>query len=60
MDKGRAEGRVHQLKGTVEEAVRKMSGNANTQAKGAAEKTAGKLQNALGSGKDPVRDSLKK
>jgi uncharacterized protein YjbJ (UPF0337 family) len=60
MDKDRVEGGVHQVKGTVEEAVAKVTGDANTQAKGAAEKAAGKVQNAIGSAKDAVHDSLKK
>jgi uncharacterized protein YjbJ (UPF0337 family) len=60
MDKGRVEGGVHQVKGTVEEAVGKVPGNANTPAKGAAEKTAAEVQNEVGSAKEPVRDSVKK
>jgi hypothetical protein len=35
-------------------------GDTKTQAEGAAEKTAGKVQNAIGGAKDAARDALKK
>jgi uncharacterized protein YjbJ (UPF0337 family) len=37
-----------------------ITGDAKTQAEGAAEKAVGKVQNAVGGAKDAVRDSLKK
>jgi uncharacterized protein YjbJ (UPF0337 family) len=37
-----------------------VTGDAKTQAEGAAEKAAGKVQNAVGGAKDAVRKSLKK
>ncbi len=58
MDKDRVEGAVHQAKGGVKEAAGKVTGDKKTQASGAAEKTAGKVQNAVGGAKDAVRDTL--
>jgi hypothetical protein len=43
-----------------EEAVGKVTGDTKTQAEGAAEKTAGKVQNAIGGAKDAAREALKK
>jgi uncharacterized protein YjbJ (UPF0337 family) len=60
MDKDRVVGAAHQIKGAVKEAVGKVIGDAKTQAEGAAQKTTGKVQNAVGGAKDAVRDSLKK
>jgi uncharacterized protein YjbJ (UPF0337 family) len=60
MDKDRIEGASHRVKGTVKEGVGKITGDAKTQAEGAAEKATGKVQNAVGGAKDAVRDSLKK
>jgi uncharacterized protein YjbJ (UPF0337 family) len=56
MDKDRVEGVGHEAKGTVKEAVGKMTGDKKTQASGAAEKAAGKVQNAVGGAKDAVKD----
>jgi uncharacterized protein YjbJ (UPF0337 family) len=56
MDKDRVVGAAHQVEGVVG----KMTGDAKTQAEGAAEQTAGKVQNAVGGAKDAVRDSVKK
>jgi uncharacterized protein YjbJ (UPF0337 family) len=60
MDKDRVVGAAHEVKGTVKEAVGKAVGDAKLQAGGKAEKTAGKIQNAIGGVKDTVRDILKK
>jgi uncharacterized protein YjbJ (UPF0337 family) len=60
MDKDRVEGVGHQIKGGVKEAAGKVTGDKQTQAEGAAEKTAGKAQNAVGGAKDTVRDAVKK
>ena len=63
MDKDRAAGVGHQVKGAVKEAAGKVSGDGQLQAKGAAEKTGGKVQQGMGKGKDAVRDvadSIKK
>jgi uncharacterized protein YjbJ (UPF0337 family) len=58
MDKDRVEGAGHQVKGTVKEAVGKVTGDKKTQASGAAEKAAGKVQNAVGGAKDTAKDAL--
>ena len=44
MDKDRIAGAAHQVKGAVKEAVGKVTGDAKTQAEGAAEKAAGRIQ----------------
>jgi uncharacterized protein YjbJ (UPF0337 family) len=59
MDKDRVEGAGHQVKGSVKEAVGKMTGDKKTQASGAAEKAAGKVQNAVGGAKDAIKEKSK-
>jgi uncharacterized protein YjbJ (UPF0337 family) len=58
MDKDRIVGAAHQVKGAVKETVGKLTGDAKTQAEGAAEKAAGKVQNIVGAtgGKYGPRD----
>jgi uncharacterized protein YjbJ (UPF0337 family) len=60
MDKDRIVGAAHQVKGAVKETVGKLTGDAKTQAEGAAEKAAGKVQNIVGGAKDAVRETVKK
>jgi len=60
MDKDRIAGAAKELKGSVKEAVGKAVGDAKLQSDGKAEKTAGKVQNAIGGMKDAVRDVVKK
>jgi uncharacterized protein YjbJ (UPF0337 family) len=60
MDKDRIEGSAHQAKGAVKEAVGKLTGDAKLRSEGKAEKTAGKIQNAVGGVKDAMRDAVKK
>jgi uncharacterized protein YjbJ (UPF0337 family) len=60
MDKDRVEGVGHQVKGAVKETAGKVTGDKKTQAEGAAEKAAGKVQNAVGGAKDSVRDAMEK
>jgi uncharacterized protein YjbJ (UPF0337 family) len=60
MDKDRAAGVGHQVKGAIKEGVGKVTGDTKTQAEGTAEKNAGKVQNAVGGAKDTVRDAAKK
>jgi len=50
------QGAGHQAKGSVKEAVGKMTGDKKTQASGAAEKAAGKVQNAAGGAKDTAKE----
>ena len=59
MDKDRIEGSATQAKGAVKETVGKLTGDAKLQAEGAADKAAGKVQNAIGGAKDAVRDAFK-
>jgi len=59
MDKDRIAGRAKQAKGSVKEAIGKITGDSKTQAEGSAEKTAGKAQNAVGGIKDTVREATK-
>jgi uncharacterized protein YjbJ (UPF0337 family) len=57
MDKYRIAGTAKQVKGSVKEAIGKVTGDAKTEFEGAAEKAVGKAQNTGGGGKDGVRDS---
>jgi uncharacterized protein YjbJ (UPF0337 family) len=59
MDKDRIAGATRQAKGSVKEAIGKITGDSKTQAEGSAEKTAGQAQNAIGGVKDTVRDIIK-
>jgi uncharacterized protein YjbJ (UPF0337 family) len=60
MDKDRIAGSAKQAKGSIKEAIGKMTGDTKTQAEGAAEKAAGKVQNTVGGTKDAARDALKR
>ncbi len=57
MDKDRIAGAARQVKGSIKEAIGKVTGNAKLQAEGAADKVAGKAQNTVGGAKDAVRDT---
>ena len=59
MDKDRIEGSATQAKGALKQAAGKITGDAKLQAEGAADKTKGKLQNAVGGAKDALRDATK-
>lgn len=58
MDKDRVEGSLHQAKGKVKEVAGKVTGDAKLEGEGKAEKTAGKLQNAVGGVKDTVKEAV--
>lgn len=60
MDKDRVEGIAEQVKGSIKEGFGKLTGDKKTEAEGAAEKAAGKVQNTVGGAKDGVRDALGK
>jgi uncharacterized protein YjbJ (UPF0337 family) len=60
MDKDRIQGGAKQAKGSVKESIGKVTGNEQTEAEGAAEKTAGKVQGGVGKAKDALRDTFKK
>lgn len=57
MDKDRIAGAAKQVKGSIKDAIGKVTGDTKTQAEGKAEKAEGKVQNTVGSGKDAVRDA---
>jgi len=60
MDDDRIAGAAKQVKGSVKEAIGKITGDSKTQAEGTAEKTAGKIQNTVGNAKDTLRDAADK
>lgn len=60
MDKDRVAGSAKEAKGAVKVGIGKVIGDAKLQAEGQADKSEGKLQNAIGGAKDAVRDALKK
>lgn len=60
MDNDRISGAARQVKGSVKEAIGKITGDTRTQAEGAAEKTAGKVQNTAGGAKDTLHDATDK
>ena len=60
MDKDRIAGSAKVIKGSVKEAIGKVTGDAKLETEGEADKVEGKLQNAVGGVKDTVRDALKK
>ena len=60
MDKDRIVGAARQVKGAVKETIGRVTGDAKTQAEGAAEKAAGKVQNMMGGAKDTVQEAVKK
>ena len=55
MDKDRVKGSAKQAAGAIKESVGKITGDAKLQADGKADKTAGKIQNAVGGLKDALR-----
>jgi len=57
MDKDRVAGSAKKTKGSVKEAIGKVTGDRKTRAKGTAEKTGGQAQNAVGGVKDTVREA---
>ncbi|MGE0239439.1 MAG: CsbD family protein [Parvibaculaceae bacterium] len=60
MDKDRIKGGTKQVKGSVKEAIGKVTGNRRTEVEGAAERAAGKVQSGVGKAKDAARDAFKK
>ena len=59
MDKDRIAGVAKEVKGSVKEVMGKVVGDAKLQSDGKAERTAGKIQNAVGGIKDTVREVVK-
>ena len=60
MDNDRIAGAAHEVKGSVKEAIGTVVGDAKLRSDGKAEKTAGKIQNAVGGMKDTLREMLKR
>ncbi len=58
MNKDRIQGSVEQAKGKAKEVVGKVTGDAKLENEGKAEKTAGKIQNAVGGLKDTVKEAV--
>ena len=59
MDKDRIARAAKVIQGRVKEAIGKVTGDAKLENEGKADKVEGKVQNAIGSVKDTVRDALK-
>ena len=60
MDKDRIVGAAHEVKGSGKETVGEAIGDGKLQSEGTAEKTGGRVQNAVGGVKDTLRDIVKK
>ena len=60
MDSDRIAGAARQVKGSIKEAIGKLTGNTKTQAEGAAEKAEGGVQNTAGGAKDAIQDAADK
>ncbi|MCS3748310.1 uncharacterized protein YjbJ (UPF0337 family) [Xanthomonas arboricola] len=59
MDKNRIEGTAKQVKGSVKEAIGRVTGDKSTELEGTAEKNVGKVQRKAGEVADKVRDASK-
>ena len=55
VDKDRIEGSARKIKGDVKSLAGKVTGDSKLEAEGKADKTAGKIQNAVGGIKDTLR-----
>ncbi len=60
MDKDRIKGAAHEAKGAIKKGVGKLTGDSKLETEGAAEKNAGRVQNAVGGLKDTAREAVKK
>ena len=60
MDEDRVAGAAKRVKGSIKEAIGKLTGDTKTQAEGAAEKAAGSGQGSAGEAKDTVRTAAGK
>ncbi|WP_420133721.1 CsbD family protein [Rhodopseudomonas sp.] len=60
MDKDRIEGKATELKGSIKEAIGKITGSDDLKAEGKADQLAGKAQAKVGEAKDAVKDALTK
>ena len=55
MDKDRVDGAAQKTKGSIKDAVGKVTGDSKLQAEGKADKAAGSIKNAIGGAKDAIR-----
>jgi uncharacterized protein YjbJ (UPF0337 family) len=55
MNKDRVKGAAREMRGTIKEATGKAIGNTKLEAKGAAQKVAGKARNTMGKAEDAAR-----
>ena len=60
VDENRVSGALNQAGGAIKEGFGKLTGDKKTEAEGAAQKTGGKVENAVGGAKDTMRDALDK
>lgn len=60
MNKDRVKGAAREARGAVKETTGKLTGNETLEAKGAAQKIAGKAQNAAGQVEDKIEHEVKK
>lgn len=58
MDNDRIKGAGEEVKGTIKEAVGKVTGNRSTENEGKVEKALGKSQRKIGEAKDAARDAV--
>jgi len=58
VNKDQVKGVAKQVKGSVKESVGRATGNKRTEAEGAVEKTAGKVQKGFGDAKEKVKLAL--
>lgn len=59
MDKNRTEGAVRQAKGSIKEAIGKLTGNKRVELEGTAEKNVGKVQRKAGEAADALREKTR-
>ncbi|AOJ27712.1 MULTISPECIES: CsbD family protein [Burkholderia] len=59
MDRNRIEGKLKQVKGSVKEALGKVTGDRKAEAEGVAEQQAGKIQEKAGEAADAVRKPVR-
>ena len=59
MDKDRVAGAAHRIKGTVKEAVGKVTGSKKLQTEGKLDKAKGTVRNAAGDAKDRARSATR-
>lgn len=59
MDKDRINGAADQTKGAIKEVAGKVTGDTKLQTEGKIDKATGKVESAVGSAKDTIRDAVR-